>query len=220
MSIELKKEISGEDTEKSDDRVLSMIMNAVEEFDRASLVAKDDKLRVRVQEILTRLENEIEYNKLAEFEPKSEQEEKLALMAQLTEQDKEFIENIDKEYYKRVHTSEDYYKRKKLILYNLDKLQKKMEKVAKNYDDFVKLKFIMMEKARHKKAVVRNFERFDQSFRDRVNHEHKRDEEWVEDDFEQLYGLENEFTSDIKSRINASKKSKGRGLLCSFFEFN
>ena len=49
-------------------------------------------------------------------------------LAHLSEKDKEFIENIDQEYYKRVTTSEDYYKRKKLILQNLDRLQKKVEK--------------------------------------------------------------------------------------------
>jgi hypothetical protein len=40
----------------------------------------------------------------------------------MTPEDKEFVENIDKEYYKRVKTSEEYYRRKKLILMNLEKL--------------------------------------------------------------------------------------------------
>lgn len=45
-------------------------------------------------------------------------------------------------------TSDEYYRRKKLILMNLEKLQKKVEKSAKNYDEYAKLKFIMLEKAR------------------------------------------------------------------------
>ena len=40
----------------------------------------------------------------------------------LTEKDKEFIETIDEEYYTRVKTSDDFYRRKRLILMHLDKL--------------------------------------------------------------------------------------------------
>lgn len=64
---------------------------------------------------------------------------------------------IDQEYYKRVKTSDEYYRRKKLILMNLEKLQKKVEKQAENYDDYAKLKFIILEKAAQKKSVVKNF---------------------------------------------------------------
>ena len=35
-----------------------------------------------------------------------------------------------------------------------------------------------------------------------------------------LYGLENQFTKEIKDKVNESKKKKGRGLLLSFYEFN
>ena len=41
----------------------------------------------------------------------------------MTEEDKEFVESIDDQYYKRVKTSEEFYRRKKLILMNLDKLE-------------------------------------------------------------------------------------------------
>lgn len=83
----------------------------------------------------------------------------------LSAEDKEFVESIDKEYYKRVHTSEDYYKRKRLILQNLDRLQKKVEVSAKSYDDFNKMRFIVMEKARHKKQVIRNFSKIETEIR-------------------------------------------------------
>jgi len=57
-------------------------------------------------------------------------------MEHLSKEDKEFVESIDQEYYTRIKTSEDFYKRKRLILANLDKLQAKVEKQAKNYDDY------------------------------------------------------------------------------------
>ena len=34
----------------------------------------------------------------------------------MTAEDKEFVEMVDQEYYKRVKTSSEYYRRKKLIL--------------------------------------------------------------------------------------------------------
>ena len=40
----------------------------------------------------------------------------------MTDKDREFVENIDEEYYTRVKTSDDFYRRKKLILMNLDRL--------------------------------------------------------------------------------------------------
>ena len=78
-------------------------------------------------------------------------------MSNLTEKDKQFIEEVDQEYYRRVQTSDDYYKRKRLILQNLERLQKKVESTAKNFDDFERLRFIMVEKARQKRSILRNF---------------------------------------------------------------
>ena len=75
----------------------------------------------------------------------------------MTQEDRDFVSMVDQEYYKRVKTSDEYYRRKKLILLNLEKLQKKVEKSAQNYDDYSKLKFIMLEKARQKRSVLKNF---------------------------------------------------------------
>lgn len=47
-------------------------------------------------------------------------------MKNLTEEDKEFVEQVDQEYYKRVRTSDEFYRRKKLILMNLEKLEAKV----------------------------------------------------------------------------------------------
>jgi hypothetical protein len=69
-------------------------------------------------------------------------------MEHLNKEDREFIEQIDEEYYTRVKSSDDFYRRKRLILMNLDKLQAKVEKQAKNFDDYQKLRFIMLERAR------------------------------------------------------------------------
>lgn len=78
-------------------------------------------------------------------------------MSQLTEEDKEFVENIDDEYYKRVRTSDEYYRRKKLILMHLDKLEAKVAPQAADYDDYRQLRFIVMEKAKQKKSIVKSF---------------------------------------------------------------
>jgi len=50
--------------------------------------------------------------------------------------------------------------------------------------------------------------------------EYQFDENLGRDDFEDLYGVENEFSQALKDKIAASKKTKGRGLLLSFYEFN
>ena len=47
---------------------------------------------------------------------------KEAIMQTLTDKDREFVEQIDEEYFTRVKTSDDFYRRKKLILMNLDRL--------------------------------------------------------------------------------------------------
>jgi len=39
----------------------------------------------------------------------------------------------------------------------LDRLQKKVEGTAKNFDDFERLRFIMLEKAKQKRSLLRNF---------------------------------------------------------------
>lgn len=160
-----------------------------------------------------------------------------ALQLHMTPEDKEFLEMVDQEYYKRVKTSSEYYRRKKLILQNLEKLQKKVESSAKNYDDYAKLKFIMIEKAKQKKSVLKNFvklENYQQTnstdnryYEEGSQHNNQQsnthfdeDSQFGHDDFEQLYGVENEFTRELFEKIQASKQHKGRGLLLSFFEFN
>ena len=56
-------------------------------------------------------------------------------MSSMTAEDREFVENVDAEYYKRVKTSDEFYRRKKLILMNLEKLEAKVAPQAENYDD-------------------------------------------------------------------------------------
>ena len=67
-------------------------------------------------------------NKFGDLEAKMRSERENALQLSMTKEDKEFVEMIDKEYYKQVKTSDEFYRRKKLILANLDKLQAKVEK--------------------------------------------------------------------------------------------
>lgn len=44
---------------------------------------------------------------------------------------------------------------------HLDKLEKKVEKTAKTFDDFERLRFIMLEKAKQKRSVLKNFMKFE-----------------------------------------------------------
>ena len=148
----------------------------------------------------------------------------------MTDKDREFVENIDEEYYTRVKTSDDFYRRKKLILMNLDRLQNKVEPMANNYEDYKQLKFIVMQRAKQKKSIVKNFGKLEK-FKMGRHEEWFNDQEWSSDkqtkgssnsndDFDLLYGLENEQTRETKEKIRQSKQNKGRGLLLSFYEFN
>ena len=47
---------------------------------------------------------------------------KSGILQTMTDKDREFVEQIEDEYYTRVKTSDEFYRRKKLILMNLDKL--------------------------------------------------------------------------------------------------
>jgi hypothetical protein len=60
------------------------------------------------------LELEVAQNKFEDVLTKDKARE--LAMSNLTEKDKQFIEEVDQEYYRRVQTSDDYYKRKRLIL--------------------------------------------------------------------------------------------------------
>jgi len=145
------------------------------------------------------------------------------LMRSLTEEDREFVSSIDEEYYKRVKTSDEYYRRKKLILMNLEKLETKVAKQAANFDEYRQLKFIVLEKAKQKKSIVKNFiklEDFKRSQDFNYSSESSGPSARADDDFDLLYGLENERTQETRQKIKDSKKKKGRGLLLSFYEFN
>ena len=76
----------------------------------------------KMNEILSSLEEELIQNKFGQLESHLRERSKSALARSMTEEDKEFVEMIDQQYYKRVKTSDEYYRRKKLILMNLEKL--------------------------------------------------------------------------------------------------
>lgn len=90
----------------------------------------------------------------------------------------------------------------------------------------------MLEKAAQKKSVVKNFmklENFQNASKSRFfENEGQHEEEFQQqdfggdgnDDFEALYGVENEYTRELREKIEKSKLQKGRGLLLSFYEFN
>lgn len=45
---------------------------------------------------------------------------------------------------------------------NLERLQKKVEKNAKNFDDYERLRFIMLEKAKQKRSIIKTFIKLEQ----------------------------------------------------------
>jgi hypothetical protein len=54
-------------------------------------------------------------NKFGDLEAQMRKERENALQTSMTKEDREFVEMIDQEYYKRVKTSDEFYRRKKLI---------------------------------------------------------------------------------------------------------
>ncbi len=69
-----------------------------------------------MSQILQKLEVELEKNKFGDLEAQVRKDRENALQLHMTPEDKEFLEMVDQEYYKRVKTSSEYYRRKKLIL--------------------------------------------------------------------------------------------------------
>ena len=91
--------------------------------------------------ILHNLEQELMDNKSglavdSEFDDNNSKVSKAKILREMTDEDREFVENIDDEYYKRVRSSDEFYRRKKLILMNLDKLEAKVSHLASNFDEY------------------------------------------------------------------------------------
>lgn len=103
------------------------------------------------------MERELYANKSLDLATETDHVSKAAILRDMTTEDRDFVEKIDDEYYKRVKTSDEFYRRKKLILMHLDKLEAKVSQQAKDFDDYTQLKFIMLEKAKQKKSIIRNF---------------------------------------------------------------
>ena len=86
----------------------------------------------------------------------------------------------------------------------------------------------MIEKASQKKSILKNFIKLEnyQQTNSSNNRYFEGDQNFNEtfenegDEFESLYGLENEYSRELREKIERSKRDKGRGLLLSFFEFN
>ena len=176
-----------------------------------------EMLKQQVAAVLRKLEAEVEQNKFMDVVGPEEARE--MALSHLTERDKQFVQEVDQEYYRRVESSDAYYRRKRLILQHLERLQRKVEATAKNFDDFERLRFIMLEKAKQKRSVLRNFVKRE-TFHEQQREAKEEASGTAEDDFDLLYGLENQYTKDIKDKVSESKRKKGRGLLLSFFEFN
>lgn len=112
----------------------------------------DPESTKQIFDLIQKLEAEIHENKsISKISPETD------ISKTLSEDDKKFVKEIDHEYYSRVRSSETFYRRKKLILENLQRLHNKVEHQAKTWDDFKKLNFIVLEKAFQKKSIVKQF---------------------------------------------------------------
>ena len=68
--------------------------------------------------------------------------------------------------------------------------------MAKSYDDYKKLKFILLQKAKQKRSIVKNFAKIERQRLglDRQDWSEESGGQWKQesDDFDLLYGIENE----------------------------
>eukprot|EP00826_Nyctotherus_ovalis_P003052 TRINITY_DN10611_c0_g3_i2.p1 TRINITY_DN10611_c0_g3~~TRINITY_DN10611_c0_g3_i2.p1 ORF type:complete len:529 (+),score=153.08 TRINITY_DN10611_c0_g3_i2:337-1923(+) len=108
-------------------------------------------------------------------------------------------ELLNSTYFRKVLDSEDYDNRKKVLEYCQPLIEKKMEEVARNYDQERKLSYIMKRKP--------VFERHEQK--------EAKDDEAGYDEYQFLYGVDNEQVQEIREHIARVKRKKGRGLLVS-----
>ena len=93
-------------------------MTANAEFDLADADGEKDE----IGEALQKLEAMIELNKYGT------PAEVIAVSEEQKKEDKDFVENqLDQEYYTRVQSSDTFYRRKRLILENLELLEKKVK---------------------------------------------------------------------------------------------
>jgi len=94
-------------------------------------------------------------------------------------------------------------------------------KKSKEIDRKEKLRFIFEEKAKQTKSQVtiyQSIERYNKYQEWKAQEGENKEEK--DEEYEAIYGLENEDMQSLKQKIERSKKKKGRGLLISFYEFN
>jgi 16S rRNA (cytidine1402-2'-O)-methyltransferase len=186
---------------------------------RASKESEEEKKVVNEEGDLveqTSLKEEVPAVQSKELEVKSEltveQEEKIkvavlqyyankSLEVPTLKVDKEDIkELLTSTYFRKVLDSEDYDNRKKVLEYCQPLIEKKMQEIAKNYDQERKLSLIMKRKPRYVKEEQKS---------------KQEDQEPNYDEYQFLYGVDNEQVQEIRDHIARVKKKKGRGLLVS-----
>ena len=131
-------------------------MNELARAEARAQVVKEIFAKLEAEMLDNKSENANDFGELQGFDGTS-QISKSAILRSMTAEDREFVENVDAEYYKRVRTSDEFYRRKKLILLNLEKLEAKVAHQAESFDEHRQLRFITMEKAKQKKSILRNF---------------------------------------------------------------
>jgi 16S rRNA (cytidine1402-2'-O)-methyltransferase len=153
--------------------------------------AEEGGVTERKEELSPRLKEEVRRTIRVQAENKSIS---TAILDAKKEDVKELLEG---DYFRRVENDEDFDERKAILEAAKPIMAKRLEVVAKKYDDERKLAHIMKRKPRHEEK-----------------------EEAPQDDYEFLYGIDNEQVQDIKARIEATKKRKGRGVMVSLHSQN
>ena len=180
--------------------------------------------------IIKRLEREIEMNTFQSLtttiEDPKEFDEKLA-------------REVEKEFYKRVEDSYDYYKRRDMILNITDRLR---NKVKAKVQEELSTKSPLLDK--YKSVSWKAFkvsgveekldepymgekDHYSRVFTDQENFENQQSEEEYEDEYEQFENLDSEYSYGISGdgeerteRIRDIRQKKGRGMMISLYEHN
>lgn len=185
---------------------------------RAMSKAGEDE---QAKAMIKRTEREIEMNVFEHLN---------TIISHPQEFDEQLAKEVEMEFYKRVEDSEDFYRRKEMILQITDRLRSKVQAKVKEHlikqssrlDPFKEqtwkgLKATGMEQKLQEPYMGQE----DHYSRTEQNFEHPnqgKDEDEFEDEYK--YGLEGEFTDDVKSKIDQIKSKKGRGMLISLYDHN
>ena len=220
LSIDQKEEgfISNQKRKKMEkaevNEVRKFIIERIRFLDKSK---EDDQTAIMIK----RMEREIEMNVFENLN---------TIIENPKEFDEKLAQEVEMEFFKKVEDSEDYNRRKEMILQITDRLRKKVSAKVKEHlykqssrlDPYKeqtwkglkasgieqKLKEPYMGEEDHYSRSEQNFEHPD------------TDDKGKDSDDEFRYGIDGDFTDETKERIHKMRQKKGRGVLISLYEHN